>query len=237
MGDTEQKPFTVLVFCTSNVCRSPMGEAVLKRHFEQQEERHRDADCCCCNADALLTSESCCSPLPLAATLTQDHICTADGVNEAGAVQSGAVGLSVQPKALPPVYVHSAGLIASDGRVASAHGAQAVFETFDEPLLASHRSKRLLPQELDEADLLVCMEPWQADYLRSRTRAADGKLRLWDAQKLEAGEAYGGQVHGRGVADPIGSSLHLYKETLAQLRESLPHLVDHIESLRLQRAA
>jgi protein-tyrosine-phosphatase len=208
-----------------------MGEVVLKKHFEEQR---RGVDCND-DADALLTSSESHSLLS-AATLAQDQICAADVVNTAEAVQSEAAGRSVQSRALRPVYVHSAGLIATDGRVASAHGAQAVCEAFGEPLLASHCSKRLLPREVEEADLLVCMEAWQADYLRRQTRAADGKLRLWNARKLEAGEAYGGQVHGRDVADPIGSSLHLYKETLAQLRESLPHLVDHIEALRRQRA-
>lgn len=125
----------------------------------------------------------------------------------------------VEARGLEGIEVRSAGTMASDGSPAS-RGSVRVAREADLDL-SGHASSPVTPEALAWADLVVCMAP--SHRMDVETLDPDAPVVLVTDFLPEDHP-----LHGRPVADPMGSGLDVYRETLAQLREAVKGLVDRL---------
>ena len=113
--------------------------------------------------------------------------------------------------------VLSAGLWAEDGEPASTGAVMAMAERGID--LTGHRSRRLTPQMVEEADLILGMTPQHVEAMQQAFPEARERIHLLAEM---AGESH-------GVADPYGLASPAYRATAAELerliRAGYPRIV------------
>ncbi|MBX6351207.1 MAG: threonylcarbamoyl-AMP synthase [Clostridia bacterium] len=107
-----------------------------------------------------------------------------------------------------PVEVRSAGLAAAEGQPAPGEAVAALGDWGVD--LSAHRSRRLQAADLAWADVVVCMEGWQAEALARDHPEARQKVVSW-------GELFG----GGDVPDPFGQGEAAYRRTVDRLAADL----------------
>ena len=116
------------------------------------------------------------------------------------------------------VRVGSAGIAATDGSPAS-EGALEVSARYGLDL-GAHRSRRLTPEVIDWADLVLAMGP---SHLASLMRfGAEHKSALL-TDFVDAGTA--------GVTDPFGGSIPMYERTFQELRSLVRDALDRLSPI------
>lgn len=118
------------------------------------------------------------------------------------------------------IMVMSAGLAAWEGDPASEHARTvAAEEGFD---LGAHRARRLVPEMVREADLVLAMtERHKAAIVALVPEARDKVFTLKEF-------AQQGAEGGLDVGDPYGGSVEVYRRTMAEIKEALTRGFDRI---------
>jgi protein-tyrosine phosphatase len=149
-----------------------------------------------------------------------------------------------------PAHVHSAGF-ATHGEPASAHGIDVLHHEYRVDL-HGHRSRRLKPKMVAEADLIVGMarrhvfevareqpdafgRAFTLKELVRRAEAADARapdesLDAW-LSRLHEGRSAGdlwGESPDDDVEDPIGQDYAMYRRTAAEIDSLVERLVDAV---------
>ena len=122
-----------------------------------------------------------------------------------------------QSRGLASVLVSSAGTSAWDGAPASDGALLVGIERRLD--LNAHRARALAPDVVAEADLILGMGAHHVE--RAVVLGGDGKSFLLAAYADESGE-------GRGVADPFGGDLDLYRATADELESLVSRALDRI---------
>jgi len=119
--------------------------------------------------------------------------------------------------------IESAGLLAMNGARASAEAVQVMAE--DESVdLAPHRSRILTPAMVTEADMLVCMTPaHKGQILRSFPEASEKTFVLTE---------FGPEKSSTGIRDPIGCSVHIYRNIKNEIDSALSDLILYMRELK-----
>lgn len=118
------------------------------------------------------------------------------------------------------ISVVSAGLAAWEGDPASEHARTvAAEEGFD---LGTHRARRLTPDMVREADLILTMtERHKAAIVAEVPEARDKVFTLKEFARE-------GTEGGLDVSDPYGGSVEIYRRTMAEIKEAVNHALDRI---------
>jgi protein-tyrosine-phosphatase len=119
--------------------------------------------------------------------------------------------------------VRSAGTLGLSGAPATREAIQVSRENGVD--ISAHRSTALDGGLVDEADLILAMEPHHRDFVLGVAPGAASKTHLL-SEFPPGGVADGG---GRGVPDPIGGSLEVYRECFAEIRRHLERCLPAIE--------
>ena len=128
-------------------------------------------------------------------------------------------------RGLSDVEVGSAGISAWDGAPASDGALLVGMERGLD--LAAHRSRALTPALVREADLILAMSPAHRD--RVEALGGAGRTHL-------LGE-YAGGAPGRGVSDPYGGDLDVYRATFDELQVAVERVLDRLAAERAGRGA
>ena len=134
-----QAPFSILVVCTANICRSPAGQSVLAAQLADRDAR-----------------------------------------------------------------IESAGTRALDGNVVDASMAH-MLGLRGRDVMASHRSRPLMPVMVGRYDLVLCMEDEHVEQALALYPAARGRVRLF------------GHWSGQQISDPLGRADSVYSDVLDQI--------------------
>ncbi len=113
------------------------------------------------------------------------------------------------------VTVESAGAFAIDGMTATRETLRVLQDA--EIDAYPHRSRALTTAIIDEADLMLAMEPLHVDEIVRRVPQARGKthlLKTYGAAPLAAGER-------PNIPDPIGKPLEVYEDCFAEIRAAV----------------
>ena len=100
----------------------------------------------------------------------------------------------------------SAGVAAAVGMPASDNAVKALAEIDID--LSTHASKPISKELLNDVDLIVCMSEGHAQLLNS--------------------VGYSPVVFGKGVADPYGYSIEIYRECRDNMQSAMPELVEKL---------
>ena len=111
--------------------------------------------------------------------------------------------------------VMSAGLAASDGIPASEQAIEAVKERGID--MSAHRSRALTRKLADDATLIVAMTLVQKDLIQRRFPDT--------ADKLFILKSIGAESQGGDIVDPVGMSVHTYREIRDEIAGELPGLI------------
>jgi protein-tyrosine-phosphatase len=122
------------------------------------------------------------------------------------------------------VSVSSAGLSAIEGMPAAANSKTVAKELGAS--LAGFRSKRLTDRRVALADLILVMEPGQAEQLLARWPEALDKVHV-------ISELSG--TPRRGIADPVGGSLAVYRKCGLAIEDEIRRIVPRIKRLKKAR--
>ena len=115
--------------------------------------------------------------------------------------------------------VSSAGVQAWDGSPASDGSLLVGMERGLE--LASHRSRRLTKEIIEESDLILAMAPSHVAQVKELSPSANVHL---------LGGYSAGETPGHTVQDPFGGDLAAYRETADDLERELAGILDRIPS-------
>jgi len=125
------------------------------------------------------------------------------------------------------VAVTSAGTAAFEGSPASAPSVDVARRAGLD--LSAHRSRRLDPALLAEADLVLLMDP--------RDRALVERLDAAAAARTHALADFGrDRPTGEAIPDPYGGSLEAYEECLRRIAAHLERVVPHVRAQVAARA-
>ena len=116
------------------------------------------------------------------------------------------------------VQVESAGVFAIDG-MGPTRETQRVLQDIGVDC-AGHRARVLTAEMVRSADLVLVMEPFQAEEVIRREPAAAGKVHLLKPYGLSPGEVEGLP----GIPDPIGKPLEVYEVCFVEIREAVERL-------------
>ncbi len=116
------------------------------------------------------------------------------------------------------VQVESAGVFAIDGMGATRE-TQRVLQDIGVDC-AGHRARVLTAEMVRAADLVLVMEPFQAEEVIRREPPAAGKVHLLRPFGRSPGEVEGPP----GIPDPIGKPLEVYEVCFAEIREAVEHV-------------
>lgn len=105
----------------------------------------------------------------------------------------------------------SAGVSASDGEPASSEAVAVMAELGID--ISSHRSRRLTPELIEGADLVLAMERRHLDAVLQMAPGAAGRARSLAAD---------------GIADPYMSSVDVYRYTRDQIADALRAVLSHM---------
>jgi len=124
-------------------------------------------------------------------------------------------------RGLPDVETGSAGTSAWDGAAIS-DGAMLV--GIERKLdLSSHRSRQLTKQLVQESDLILAMGPHHLERIQA----------LGGADKAYLLAAYPSHTtQGRGISDPMGGDLEVYRATADELEAEIRRVFDHLAATR-----
>ena len=86
--------------------------------------------------------------------------------------------------------------------------------------LGGHRSRKLTPEIVSEADLIFVMTPGHVDQVKQM--GGRGKVHVIDE--------YASGASNKGIADPYGGDLEAYRNTADILEQELERLFDRLES-------
>ncbi len=123
-------------------------------------------------------------------------------------------------RAVKGVAIRSAGTHAMDGRPAEPHAVAAARELGAN--IAAHNARSLDREMVAGADLILVMEPWQAELVGRVLPAAE----LEDKVRLLA--AYG-DASATTVDDPYGGTLDAYRACARLMQACLSAIVDQIK--------
>jgi len=151
------------------------------------------------------------------------------------------------PLELSDIDASSAGLAAIDEVPATPHAIEAARAWGID--LSPHRSRRLTPEILDEADLVLCMTPDHVEFCQSLT-ADPGRVQLLASYKLPAREQYERTwfeplIAEAGIAiedddsilDPFGGSAEAYDACATQIRRCIIGLAQALSESRNGRSS
>ena len=82
---------------------------------------------------------------------------------------------------------------------------------------SAHRARMLTAEMVEDADLVLVMEPFQAEEVIRREPPAAGKVHLLRPFGRSPGEVEGPP----GIPDPIGKPLEVYEVCFAEIREAV----------------
>jgi len=140
-------------------------------------------------------------------------VCTGNSCRSVMA--EGIMRSLLQRAGMESVQVESAGVFAING-MGSTHETQRVL--LDAGIDATgHRARALTPQMVQDADLVLVMEPFHAEEILQRVPSAKGKLHLLKPYGLAPNEAVGNP----NIPDPIGKPLEVYEVCFAEIREAV----------------
>jgi protein-tyrosine-phosphatase len=128
----------------------------------------------------------------------------------------------LSPRELSVTEVSSAGTGAVVGLPASDHAVTTCAEQGID--IAKHRSRPLSPYLIEESDLVLAMEDHHRE--AARRMAPDLADRIHLLARYAAGDDAGPLL---GVPDPIGGDLEDYRETFAEIRDSIARALPRIE--------
>jgi protein-tyrosine-phosphatase len=149
------------------------------------------------------------------------------------------------PVELQGIHATSAGLAAVDGVPATPHAVDAARNWgYD---LGIHRARRLTPEDLQEADLVLCMTPDHVEFCQCLT-ADPGRVQLLATYKSPARERqerswFEPLIEEAGLAiedddsilDPFGGSAEAYEACATQIRRCVVGLAQALCESRNQR--
>jgi len=140
-------------------------------------------------------------------------VCTGNSCRSVMA--EGIMRSLLQRAGMESVQVESAGVFAING-MGSTRETQRVL--LDAGIDATgHRTRALTPQMVQDADLVLVMEPLHAEEILHRVPSAKGKLHLLKPYGLAPNEAVGSP----NIPDPIGKPLEVYEVCFAEIREAV----------------
>ena len=116
--------------------------------------------------------------------------------------------------------VGSAGIIAPEGGDATTEVKQVLHEEGIE--LAKHYSRRLTPEMVSTANLILVMTTDHRNTIERDYPEAKGKVKLL---KEYAPNAYG----DNNIADPFGESLQIYRKSMQEIKESILNLIRELQ--------
>jgi protein-tyrosine-phosphatase len=121
----------------------------------------------------------------------------------------------LEKNSLRRIEVDSAGLTALPGSPASFQSLRVARE--NSVSLEKHQARLVTPELIDQADLIVVMEPGQRQQLLDRYPEASGKILL-----LRHFARYGSRE--RGIHDPYGLNLEVYRFCFEDIKECVESL-------------
>jgi len=149
------------------------------------------------------------------------------------------------PLELGGIHATSAGLAAVEGVPATSHAVEAA-QTWGYDL-GPHRARRVTPQALEEADLVLCMTPDHVEYCQCLT-ADPGRVQLLAAFKSPPRERqerswFEPLIEEAGLAiedddsilDPFGGSSEAYEACAIQIRRCVIGLAQALSETRRLR--
>jgi protein-tyrosine-phosphatase len=86
--------------------------------------------------------------------------------------------------------------------------------------LTGHRSRKLTPAIVSEADLIFVMTPGHLEQVKQM--GGRGKVHVIDE--------YASGASNQGISDPFGGDLEAYRDTADRLEQELEKLFDRLES-------
>jgi protein-tyrosine-phosphatase len=90
--------------------------------------------------------------------------------------------------------------------------------------ISSHRSAPLDEALVDEADLILTMETFHSEFVLRLAPGAAAKTHL-----LAEFPSEGAEGSGRGIPDPIGGSLDVYRDCFAEIHRHVERCLPAIE--------
>ena len=123
-------------------------------------------------------------------------------------------------RAVGDVAIRSAGTHALDGRPAEPHAVDAARELGAD--ISAHIARSLDPEMVARADLILVMEPWQAELIGRVLPARE------HAQKVRLLATFGAAPGGTTVDDPYGQPLEAYRACGRFMQDCLTAVVDQI---------
>ena len=127
---------------------------------------------------------------------------------------------------LEGIAVESAGVFAIDGMLPTRETVRVLQEAGVD--CNSHRARLLTPEMIRAADLILAMEPFQAEEICQRVPAAGRTVHLLKAYGLPEG-ALGLHV---GIPDPIGKPMEVYEVCFAEIREGVERVLRALQKDR-----
>jgi len=126
------------------------------------------------------------------------------------------------------VKVHSAGVATKDGIKATSF-AQEVAR--NEGLnLEAHRSRVITPELIEEADMILVMEPFHRDEILALSPRSLDKIFFLKGFGKEGLEGE------RIIPDPIGKSIEFYRDCFRQIKENMSPVLEEIKRKIRERA-
>jgi len=92
--------------------------------------------------------------------------------------------------------------------------------------LSGHRSRRLIPEMIKEADLILAMSPEHLDYIKRIQEAAGHKTFLLKAFPQALSASNKGRNDGvLSIEDPIGGSLDDYEHSFTEIEKEIKRIL------------
>ena len=113
------------------------------------------------------------------------------------------------------VSVESAGVFAINGMGATRETQRVLLDAGIDA--AGHRARTLTLPMIQEADLILVMEPFHAEEVFQRAPGAKSKVHLLKPYGLAPNEVVGHP----NIPDPIGKPLEVYEVCFAEIREAV----------------
>jgi len=163
----------------------------------------------------ITTSEkrACRGSIPPASIQSILFVCTGNTCRSP--LAEGFLKKLLERNSLRRIEVASAGLGALPGSSASFQSLRVAHE--NSVSLENHQARLVTPELIDQADLIVVMEPGHRQQLLDRYPQASGKIFL-----LRYFARYGSRV--RGIHDPYGLNLEVYRFCFEDIKECVESL-------------
>lgn len=129
--------------------------------------------------------------------------------------------LAAQPEPLRSLRVISAGVAARGGEQVSENSVLALRKVGLD--IASHRSRALTQEMLDDAVAVLCMTESHRSMIQLQAEPAPANLFLFRQFLPGTGD--------KEIGDPFGGPLRLYEAVRDEMVESIPSLVAHLKTL------